>query len=313
MKNQMMPDGITIQREGGRSYLLAPEEMISRESEEWEQYAALGIRGLLSCKRCCRDGQNYWSYDITGKQSLCDYYREREIDFGDCRSLLMSMDRILRRMYECLLSEEELWLEPGMIYIGMEEKEMQLVYGRCGTGNFVEQMKQFAEYMIEHIDYTDERAVALAHQFYKYASADSFNMGEFLSENYVHLNPVETENVCERQEDTGEEMCIGEEIYYDLWINRTQTENGEDNGMQESTKTDKKRKAALPVWIVLPLLLIVVVGIRVEHMQVQMLAAGMAYVTGVVLFYLHRHARTVLAKKEEAYFMENSGRANPHL
>lgn len=312
MKNQMMPEGITIQREGGRSYLLVPEEMISSASEEWEQYSMLGIRGLLSCKHCCRDGKNYWSYDITGKQSLCDYYREREIDFTDCRSLLMSMDRILRKMYECLMSEEELWLEPEMIYIGMEEKEMQLVYGRCGTGNFMKQMKQFAEYMIEHIDYKDERAVTLAHQFYKYASADSFNMGEFLSENYVHLNPEETADVCEEQE-CAEEISMEEEHYYDLWISQPQAGDSGDIEVKNCGKPDKKRSVILAVWFLVLFLLIVAVGMCVEHIQVQMLAAGMAYVTGVVLFCLHRHGRSVLSKKEETYYMENSGRANTHL
>lgn len=310
MEKQMISEKMIIQREGGRSYLLLPEETVCGDSEEWEQYVALGIRGLLSCKYCCRDGQSYWSYDITGKQSLSDYYKEREIDFVDCRSLLMSLDRILRRMYECLLSEEELWLEPEMMYIGMEEKEIQLVYGRCGMGNFPVQMKRFAEYVLERIDYKDERAVALAHQFYKYASADSFNMGEFLSENYVHLNPEEADAVCGEQVDAGEEKCIEGEEYYDLWIKHPQIELHEDK--TAGGKVRKKKNTVLQVWFVLPVIFIVT-GACMENVRIYVVAAGAAYMAGLVLVCLHRHARVVLAKKEEEYFMENSGSANQHL
>lgn len=313
MENQMIAKEIAIQREGGRSYLLVPEEMVCSESEEWEQYTALGIRGLLGCKHCYRNGQSYWSYDVTGKQSLFDYYREREMDFEDCRSLLMSLDRILSRMYECLLSEEELWLEPEMIYIGMEEKEMRLVYGRREAGDFVAQIKHFAEYMLEHIDYKDERAVALSHQFYKYASADSFNMGEFLSENYAHLNPEEVEVVNAEQECVTQEGFSEEENYYDLWINQSSSDGDGDKTGWERTKNRQKKKVKLSVWLVLPFILIILAGAYIEHVRVQVLAAGIAYVAGIMLFCVHRRARAVLVKKEDAYYMENSGRVNPHL
>ncbi len=313
MENQMMSDRIVMQREGGRSYLLIPEEMVCGDSEEWDQYMALGIRGLLSCKHCYRNGESYWSYDITGKQSLDDYYKEREIDFADCRCLLLSLDRILRRMYECLLSEEELRLEAEMMYIGMDEKELQLVYGRCGTGNFTMQIKQFAEYVIEHIDYQDERAVALAHQFYKYASADSFNMGEFLSENHAHLNPEEMEPACDEETETVGRTCMEEESYYELWIDQLRSVIKEDKETSKNQYPHKWSKMISPVCVILPLVLLTIMGVCMEYMRVQMVAVGMAYVAGVVVFYLHRYARAALVRKEEVYYMENSGRANQNL
>ena len=98
-----------------------------------------------------------------------------------------------------------------------------------------------------------------------------------------------------------------------MWINQSSSDDDGDKTGWERTKNRQKKKVKLSVWLVLPFILIILAGIYIEHVRVQVLAAGIAYVAGIVLFLVHRRARAVLVKKEDAYYMENSGRVNPHL
>ncbi len=321
MESEMLPVQMNEQaecatvREGGRSYLLLPEAVGADDPEEWEQFTALNIRGLLRCKRCCRDGKNYLSYDITGKQSISEYYKEREIGFEDCRSILMSMDRIFRQMYECLLPEENLQILPDRIYIGMEEKEVWLVYGRESGEGFPVQMKHFAEYVLDHIDYKDERAATLAHQFYKYAMAESFNMEEFLSENRKYLNPEETGTESETEEciqDEEREVYEAGERYYELWISRSEEGNMAEENVVNKSKQAKRGKVFWVCYII-PMVLLGICFMGMENVRIWLAGGGTAYVSALILYHINCQRRSALKEKEEAYYMENRGRANTPL
>ena len=322
-------------RENGRSYLMQEDiedtdHSKKDEEEEWEQLEALSVRGLLPCHICYRNGKRYRCYDITGKQSLSEYYQEREISFQDCRSLLMSMDRLLCQMYECLLSEEKLQLVPDRMYVGMEEKDLWLVYGKDTGEGFSGKIRTFAEYLLSRVDHKDDNAVTLAYQFYKYASSENFNMGEFLTENRAHLHPkeeaesvegaegVDEADLSDREADSWHTFLEGSDEYYDLHISDSemvwgrrkvrQCKNMQRQEMHQSEDTQNQKsmsiKKCLPVLLLLPLLVCSILWSKAVCDRIRLLGAGTAYIVAVILYYLNRYRRKGLEKKEQSYYRE---------
>lgn len=301
----------TIQRENGRSYLICEDsegKQADGESEEWEQLQELAVPGLLSSHYIYRDGKRYRCYDITGKQCLSTYYKEREIGFSDCRSMLLSLDRLLCRMYECLLSEERLLFGPDKMYIGLEEKEIWMVYGdeaeengQKERGEFLLQIQKFSEYLISRIDHNDDNAVTLAYQFHKYTCAESFNMGEFLSENRKCLNPSEDmENEIIRVDGENEET---EEIHtdalgvYELYIPKTELL------IQGEQRREEETKSVLHInrlAVVMPLMLLIFAGLCMQEsprLQILLTGAAAAYAGGIAVYYFNQYQRRRLSGK----------------
>lgn len=188
MENLSNSDQYEVIREGSRNYLLIRQSQNTGFAEdEWEQFQALSVRGLLPCRKHYRDGSTYLCYDITGKQSLRECFREEQIEYEELRMLLLALDRILKEIHEYLLTEDDLQLRPDIMYTSVDRKELFLVYAKCGRLCFMEQIRSFAEYLLNHMNHKDDRSVMLGYQFYKYATTEHFNMEEFLTENREYL------------------------------------------------------------------------------------------------------------------------------
>lgn len=301
----------TIQRENGRSYLICEDPEgghADEETEEWEQLRELAVPGLLSSHYVYRNGKRYCCYDITGKQCLSTYYKEREIGFSDCRSMLLSLDRLLCRMYECLLSEERLLFWPDKMYIGLEEKEIWMVYGEEAEeneqkerGEFLLQIRKFSEYLISRIDHNDDNAVTLAYQFHKYTCAESFNMGEFLTENRKCLNPSEDmENGSIRTDDENEateEFHTDDLGVYELYIPKTELliQEEQRGGEEQQSVFHRNRLAVL-----MPLVLLIFAGVCMREsprLQILLTGAAAAYAGGIAVYYFNQYQRRRFSEK----------------
>lgn len=308
-----------VQRENGRSYLVQedPEtEHADMGDEDWEQLQELAVPGLLPSHYIYRNGKRYCCYDITGKQSLSAYYKEREISFSDCKNMLLSLDRLLCRMYECLLSEERLLFSPDKMYIGMDEKEIFMVYGGAEPeeeneqekeqGKFSFKIREFAEYLISRVDHKDDSAVILTYQFYKYASAESFNMGEFLQKNRTCLNPAEesvneTILIGEESEEKKQSMEVRSEDIYELYVPKdgTSVGSGQSTGEEKTKRSRLCGKKAAAV-ILLLFLLLVSLYMR-ESPRIQLLTVGIAaaYAGGIAAYSYNKYQRQRLSEQRE--------------
>ncbi len=309
-KSESIPGEYEIVREGSRNYLVVEmAENAVFESGEWEQFQALSVRGLLPCRNRYRDGKGYLYYDITGKQSLRECYDEASMSFEEFRSLLLSVDLILKEVHEYLLSEDYLQFVPNMIYVSMSRKEASLAYGNYGVTNFAKQIRVFAEYVLNHIDHKDDNAVILAYQFYKYVSAEHFNMEEFLYENKNHLYP--------EQEDIKKDGSPGEsrdEEYYEIAIhgnsgNRREREREYEEDYHFAEPKEKRlfgKRKILP--IIVSFVPVIVLGAAWQFMVYErpfILGGLSAYVAGSCIYYGNKRRHKHLKAKEKQLYMEN--------
>lgn len=188
-------------REGGRTYLLCDCGDVCDDEEA--MLADNRPEGLLPVAKRSVNGQIQLSYDITGKQSLSGCYGKKAIAFEALCAMLLSVQGCLNRMEEYLLSEDGLVLCPAYLYTNMGGRQLYFVYLPAPGGAFSEHIRELAQFLMEHVDYEDERAVALAGQFYQYTEAENFSMTVFLEENIEYFEETDTRK---EQDDRADDM-----------------------------------------------------------------------------------------------------------
>lgn len=191
----------TLVREGNHSYLAfeCKEELTQGSgdyADEWRMLSQNRIEGLLPCGQRTEDGKTKYYYDISGKQSLERWYEGAEMNAEGLRRLLFSLQKVLRSTGEFMLSEDGISLLPDMIFYGIEN-DIAFFFSPVWKNDFAMSIRDFATYLLQKVDHTDEDAVFLAYQFYKYAVCDNFSLEVFLEQNRESLftEEVETESM----------------------------------------------------------------------------------------------------------------------
>lgn len=212
-------------REGGRTYLLCDCGDVCDDEEA--MLADNRPEGLLPVAKRSVNGQIQLSYDITGKQSLSGCYGKKAIAFEALCAMLLSVHSCLNRMEEYLLSEDGLVLCPAYLYTNMGGRQLYFAYLPALGGTFSEHIRELAQFLMEHVDYEDERAVALAGQFYQYTEAENFSMTVFLEENSVYLEEPDTRK---EQDDRTDDMPVEEGQIGQKSAYPAETEEWQENG-----------------------------------------------------------------------------------
>ena len=217
-EEQQNQTGFMPVRRGGRTYLTCDGGSFCEDEEA--MLAANHLEGCLAVRKQCVDGQIRLSYDITGKQSLSACYGKRAAAFQELRMLLLAVRSCLYQTEEYLLSEDHLVFCADYVYTNVTGRRFYFVYLPSFTGTFAEHIKELASFLTEHVDYQDERAVALAGQLYRYADAENFSMAVFLEENRVFFEEPDRKNRENEQAD--DSLVQGEQAQGE------QREEGED-------------------------------------------------------------------------------------
>ena len=212
-------------REGGRTYLLCDCGDVCDDEEA--MLADNRPEGLLPVAKRSVNGQIRLSYDITGKQSLSGCYGTKAIAFEALCAMLLSVHSCLNRMEEYLLSEDSLVLCPAYVYTNMGGRQLYFAYLPALGGTFSERIRELAQFLMEHVDYEDERAVALAGQFYQYTQAENFSMTVFLEENLVFFGEPDTRK---EQDDPADDVPAEDGQLWQEFGYPAETEVWQENG-----------------------------------------------------------------------------------
>lgn len=124
------------------------------------------IPGLLACKMKKTDGKADLYYEISSKQPLNRLYVKKKMRFQAFQEMFQSLYHILLKMEEFLLPSEILIMKPEMIYVDIEKNK----YYFCVIPEAEEKnnsLQELLEFLLNCIDYEDEKAVATAYEWYK--------------------------------------------------------------------------------------------------------------------------------------------------
>lgn len=106
------------------------------------------------------------AYDITSKQAILDWIERRKIKNKDCEHLYSSVFGAIDACSEYLLDERNLVLLPEYIYYDLGKDNYRFIYHMYYQRDILLQVNELSEYLMDHIDYEDERAVLLVYAMY---------------------------------------------------------------------------------------------------------------------------------------------------
>lgn len=160
------------------NYLILEEENLPADKNEFEcrMIQENIIPGFLQCTTRYINGREQFAYDITSRQSLKRFFEEQDIGYRDMKSILLGMMRGFDAITEYFLNEENLILLPEYIYIDIETKQAFLCFYPHYHVNIHQSFQNFAEYLLQKTDHSDEEAVVLAYAFYKQTSNEDYNL-----------------------------------------------------------------------------------------------------------------------------------------
>ncbi|MGN0430229.1 MAG: DUF6382 domain-containing protein [Acetatifactor sp.] len=179
------------------------------------QYAMLsrgGIKGLLPCDLRYVNGTAYLYYDITSKQNISLLYQKDSINREWFLDFFWSVKHIRDELGRFLLQESNVLWVPEQIYQDLEKNIFSFLYVPYYEGE--NQFLTLLGFLVEHIDYSDEKLVELVYHIYEQSEKN----GEVYLQNQIFedIKHFEENSFIKMAEITGEKpeerLPSGEEL-----------------------------------------------------------------------------------------------------
>ena len=139
------------------------------------------IPRFLPLQRRLLDGEWQLCYRITARKSVTDLYEKRMLRSQDLRMLFCGLQEAVERAGSYLLPAEGILYDPQYLFAEDQKKELSVccVPGReCEEeGQFREELKGLAEFVLRHLDHTDSEAVRAGYLFYQEVLEEHFGLG----------------------------------------------------------------------------------------------------------------------------------------
>ncbi len=170
----MEPD--EIQTEGTRSYRV---KALPKETGGYRLDMLLenGIPGILPVREREKNGRLALAFEISGWTSLAGYCETNRLRARELTSLVHGIGDILQEAEEYLLEPDCFLLNAKEIYLTKAEDErleLGLVCMPVPQENWRAQMKELFRYLLEKIDYREEKGVQMAYELYELMNSQEF-------------------------------------------------------------------------------------------------------------------------------------------
>lgn len=136
------------------------------------------IQGLLPVTHRLINGESRYFYEINSLQSLDRLYAKNEIRYDMLKQLLSGCVSLFDRLEEYLLDGTQIIIRPELIYIDVEKMEPYFVCYPDYEGDVRANFMEFTDGLLTRIDHTDDRAVMLGYQIYRYTRNPNYVISE---------------------------------------------------------------------------------------------------------------------------------------
>ena len=180
---ESMPD-VSFERSMNHNYLILSKCSFFGKSEEqskdYRTKMILGNRipGLLPITHRLINGESRYYYEINSLQSMDRLYDKTEIRYEELRRLLSGCVGLFERLEEYLLDGTQIIMRPELIYMNVEKMEPYFVCYPDYEGDVRLSFMEFIDEVLTKIDHTDERAVMLGYQIYRYTRNPNYVISE---------------------------------------------------------------------------------------------------------------------------------------
>ena len=180
---QDLPD-ISYERSMNHNYMILSKcDFFGKEGDRSSDFRTRmllenKIPGLLPVTHRLVNGESRYYYEINSLQSLDRLYDKNEIGYEELKALLSGCVSLFDRLEEYLLDGTQIIMKPELIYINIEKMEPQFVCYPDYEGDVRLAFMEFVDELLTKIDHTDECAVMLGYQVYRYTRNPNYVISE---------------------------------------------------------------------------------------------------------------------------------------
>ncbi|MBR1861352.1 MAG: FHA domain-containing protein [Lachnospiraceae bacterium] len=124
-----------------------------------------GIGGMLGCSLRYINGDAFLYYDITSKQSLAQILFKKKVDREWMKDFAWNLKYIKQEASRFLLDDSNIIWFPEQVYQDLDENRWSFMYYPYYEGE--SGFNRFLEFVIEKLDYDDEKLVECAYKIYE--------------------------------------------------------------------------------------------------------------------------------------------------
>lgn len=151
-------------------------ELAEKSRLPWNMMEHNRISELLPFQYYYLDDKVCFRYDTAGLQSITEYFERKKGGFDALYFLCSEVIGIVERGEEYLLKSEEYRMVPEHIYWNRVERRMGLCYLPGNQGDLKRDYTALVEYLMQHADHGDERAVKFIYGLYDRLTSDCFSL-----------------------------------------------------------------------------------------------------------------------------------------
>lgn len=133
------------------------------------------IEGLLVCQTQKTDGHLAICWDVTSRHSLAQVTEDGQIPPSVLQRILQAILKTLDGMERFLIPCEYLVLDPELLFLAPETGEVRFICDFEDRQSFSKTLLTLGEYVLEHMDHRDDRAMRLGYGLYRLAVEESFD------------------------------------------------------------------------------------------------------------------------------------------
>lgn len=133
------------------------------------------IEGLLVCQTQKTDGHLAICWDVTSRHSLAQVTEDGQIPPSVLQRILQAILKTLDSMERFLVPCEYLVLDPELLFLAPETGEVRFICDFENRQSFSKTLLTLGEYVLEHMDHRDDRAMHLGYGLYRLAVEECFD------------------------------------------------------------------------------------------------------------------------------------------
>lgn len=186
-----------------------------------------------------------YAYDITSNQAIFDWIEKRKIKSNNCEHLYSSVFGAIDACCEYLLDEKNLVLLPEHIYYDMGKNRYRFIYYVHYHSDIIQQINELSEFLMDHIDYEDERAVLLVYAMYHESKRKEASVDTLITV-FNEKKKLKEDKILEKDQKLDGDLVIegSQKLYEVQYLNRNQKTDevgrAEAHAMIDENKWDKE-------------------------------------------------------------------------
>lgn len=156
------------------------------------------IEYFLNCSIKMVDGQKKLYYDITSKQPIKRVFENMYFSYEILSIFVQGIERSVKAAKEYLLDENSIVFDEEYIYMDIENKKLFFCFVPGRNEKIFDSLHELAEYVLKHIEHSDEKAAYLAYSFFKITMESEYSINDI--SNLLHADNNDALNVKKSQE-----------------------------------------------------------------------------------------------------------------